>query len=36
MENSLAWHGIAPNKEQYRQAMLELDNSIAELERDIL
>ena len=25
MENQCAWHGIAPNKEQYEQAMRELD-----------
>ncbi len=25
MENSLDWHGMAPNKEQYEQAMQELD-----------
>ena len=25
MENQCGWHGVAPNKEQYEQAMKELD-----------
>jgi len=25
MENNVAWHGVAPNKEQYEQAMAELE-----------
>ena len=32
MENQAAWHGTAPNKEQYDQAISELDAKIAELE----
>lgn len=28
MEDSCAWHGIAPNKEEYEQAMAELDRGI--------
>ena len=32
MENQAAWHGTAPNKEQYEQAISELDKKIAELE----
>ena len=32
MENQAAWHGTAPNKEQYEQAIAELDQKIAELE----
>jgi len=32
MENNAAWHGAAPNKEQYEQAIAELDAKIAELE----
>lgn len=32
MENNAAWHGAAPNKEQYEQAINELDAIIAELE----
>ena len=32
MENQAAWHGAAPNKEQYEQAISELDQKIAELE----
>ena len=32
MENQAAWHGTAPNKEQYEQAISELDKIIAELE----
>lgn len=32
MENNAAWHGAAPNKEQYEQAISELDNIIKELE----
>ena len=25
MENQVGWHGVAPNEEQYHQAMDELD-----------
>lgn len=32
MENQAGWHGIAPNDEQYRQAMSELNQKLAELE----
>lgn len=32
MENNAAWHGAAPNKEQYEQAIAELDAKISELE----
>lgn len=32
MENNAAWHGAAPNEEQYNQAIAELDAKIAELE----
>jgi len=32
MENNPAWHGAAPNKEQYEQAISELDAKIKELE----
>lgn len=32
MENQAGWHGAAPNKEQYEQAISELDAKIAELE----
>lgn len=32
MENQVAWHGSAPNKEQYEQAMKELDAQLKELE----
>ena len=32
MENNAAWHGSAPNEEQYNQAIKELDAKIAELE----
>lgn len=32
MENNAAWHGSAPNEEQYNQAISELDAKIAELE----
>ena len=28
MENQLAWHGMAPNDEQYQQAMRELEEGI--------
>lgn len=31
MENNYAWHGAAPNKEQFEQATAELDAAIAEL-----
>lgn len=32
MENQVSWHGSAPNKEQYEQAMNELDGQLKELE----
>jgi transketolase len=32
MEGQASWHGAAPNKEQYEQAMEELDNYIKNLE----
>lgn len=32
MENQVSWHGKAPDKEQYEQAMNELDAQIKELE----
>ena len=32
MENLASWHGVAPNKEQYEQAMTELNAIYAELE----
>lgn len=32
MENNPDWHGSAPNKEQYEQALKELDDSLAKLE----
>ena len=32
MENNAAWHGSAPNEEQYNQAIAELDEKIKELE----
>lgn len=35
MENNAAWHGSAPNEEQYNQAIAELDAQIAELEANL-
>lgn len=35
MENQAAWHGSAPNDEQYAQAIAELDAKIAELEASL-
>lgn len=32
MENEASWHGAAPNKEQYEQAIAELDAHLKELE----
>lgn len=32
MENNSAWHGVAPNEEQYATAMAELDKIIEDLE----
>lgn len=32
MENQVGWHGTAPNKEQYAQAMEELNAQLKELE----
>lgn len=32
MENQAAWHGMAPNDEQYAQAVKELDEALAKLE----
>ena len=34
MENQAGWHGAAPNKEQYEQAIAELDAVIKELEAE--
>ncbi len=34
MENQCAWHGSAPNAEQYEQAMSELKAALAELEAE--
>lgn len=35
MENNAAWHGSAPNEEQYNQAIAELDKIIADLEASL-
>lgn len=35
MENNYKWHGSAPNKEQYEQAIQELDAEIARLEKEV-
>ncbi len=35
MENNYKWHGSAPNKEQYEQAVGELDAEIARLEKEV-
>lgn len=35
MENEAGWHGSAPNKEQYEQAIAELDKIIAEQEASL-
>lgn len=35
MENNPAWHGAAPNEEQYNQAIKELDEKIRELEASL-
>ncbi len=35
MENNAAWHGVAPNEEQYNQAISELDKIIADLEASL-
>lgn len=32
MEDEISWHGSAPNEEQYKQAMAELDSALNELE----
>ena len=32
MENNAGWHGVAPNDEQYEQAMSELKAQLSELE----
>ncbi len=32
MENNPSWHGVAPNEEEYKQAMAELDAKLTELE----
>ena len=32
MENQAGWHGKAPNDEEYKQAMEELNAAMAELE----
>ena len=28
MENQCGWHGVAPDEEQYKQAMKELDEQL--------
>ena len=30
MENVVKWHGVAPNAEEYEQAMAELERGLAE------
>ena len=35
MENNAGWHGMAPNEEQYNQAIAELDAIIAKREGDL-
>ena len=32
MENQVGWHGVAPNDEQYKQAMAELEQQLKETE----
>ena len=32
MENQAGWHGVAPNDQQYEQAMSELKAALSELE----
>ena len=32
MENNPSWHGVAPNEEEYKKAMAELDATLSELE----
>ncbi|MGN0551704.1 MAG: transketolase [Acutalibacteraceae bacterium] len=32
MENQVGWHGVAPNEEQYKTAMAELEKTLEELE----
>ncbi len=34
MENNVSWHGSAPNEEQYKQAMADLDAIIEKLEEE--
>ena len=34
MENNAAWHGSAPNEEQYNQAMADLDAILEKLEEE--
>ena len=33
MEDKAAWHGTAPNEEQYNQAMAELQAHLEELDK---
>ena len=33
MENVCGWHGVAPNAEEYKTAMAELEQTLAALER---
>ncbi len=35
MENNAGWHGSAPNEEQYKQAIAELDKIISDLEASL-
>ncbi len=32
MENNVSWHGSAPNKEQYEQAVAEINEQLKSLE----
>ena len=32
MENEVSWHGQAPNEEQYKQAIMELNEQLKDLE----
>ena len=34
MENNAAWHGAAPNDEQFQQAMEELDQELDRLKKE--
>ena len=36
MDNAVGWHGKAPNQAEYEQAMQELSDRLAALEKEVV